>query len=348
VRDVGRTVLELGAPIALVAAAAAVGGRLPPTQQLEFEAALVLTAVVASLYVFVGNSGVVSFGQISFVAVGAYLSGLVTIDPQSKQLTLPSLYPFLKHAHIGIVPSLALAAAAGGVYALAVGLPLMRLSGLPAGIATFAVLGITYNVIYYWEKIGPGAQTLSLVPETGRWTIAVGTIIAIVVAYAYQRSRFGRQLRATREDPAAARAVGISVYRQRLLAFTLSGALAGLAGGLLVHELGSITPSQVYLDLTFVTLAMLVVGGVSSLWGAVVGALSISALNSFLGDAENTVHVGFRLTLPEGTRLVTVGAVMALVLIVRPSGLTGGREFHFPRLRRRRASTPATPVSSPR
>jgi branched-chain amino acid transport system permease protein len=223
----------------------------------------------------------------------------------------------------------------------------MRLSGLPAGIATFAVLGITYNVLYYWEKIGPGAQTLSLVPETGRWTIAGGTVIAIVVAYIYQRSRFGRQLRATREDPAAARAVGISVYRQRLLAFTLSGALAGLAGGLLVHELGSITPSQVYLDLTFVTLAMLVVGGVSSLWGAVVGALSISALNSFLGDAENTVHVGFRLTLPEGTRLVTVGAAMALVLILRPTGLTGGREFHLPRLKRR-ASTPATPVSSPR
>jgi branched-chain amino acid transport system permease protein len=346
-RDLGRTVLELGAPILVVVAAAAIAGALAPTQQLEFEYALVSTAVVVGLYVFVGNSGVVSFGQISFVAVGAYLSGLMTIDPQSKEFTLPSLYPLLKHQHIGMVPSLALAAAVGGVYALVVGLPLMRLSGLPAGIATFAVLGITYNVLYYWEKIGPGAQTLSLVPETGRWTIAGGTVIAIVVAYIYQRSRFGRQLRATREDPAAARAVGISVYRQRLLAFTLSGALAGLAGGLLVHELGSITPSQVYLDLTFVTLAMLVVGGVSSLWGAVVGALSISALNSFLGDAENTVHVGFRLTLPEGTRLVTVGAAMALVLILRPTGLTGGREFHLPRLKRR-ASTPATPVSSPR
>jgi len=332
VRDVGRTVLELGAPIVVVVAAAAITGALAPTQQLEFEYALVSTAVVVGLYVFVGNSGVVSFGQISFVAVGAYLSGLMTIDPQSKEFTLPSLYPFLKHQHVGVVASLALAAAVGGVYALVVGLPLMRLSGLPAGIATFAVLGITYNVLYYWEKIGPGAQTLSLVPETGRWTIAGGTVIAIVFAYAYQRSRFGRQLRATREDPAAARAVGISVYRQRLLAFTLSGALAGLAGGLLVHELGSITPSQVYLDLTFVTLAMLVVGGVSSLWGAVVGALSISALNSFLGDAENTVHVGFRLTLPEGTRLVTVGAVMALVLILRPTGLTGGREFHLPKL----------------
>src|SRR5207248_5736842 len=195
------------------------------------------------------------------------------------------------------------------------------------GIATFAVLGITYNVLYYWQKVGPTAQTLSDIPETGRWTIAVGVIVSVVVAFVYQRSRFGRQLRATREDPAAARASGIDVYRQRLLAFTVSGALAGLAGGLYVHQLGLITPTLFYLDLTFVTLAMLVFGGVGSLWGAVLGALVISALNSFLGDAENTVHVGFRLTLPAGTRLVTIGAVMALVIILRPSGLTGGREF---------------------
>jgi branched-chain amino acid transport system permease protein len=151
------------------------------------------------------------------------------------------------------------------------------------------------------------------------------------VAYAYQRSRFGRMLRATREDPAAARATGISVYRQRLIAFSLSGALAGLAGGLYVHQLGLIAPDLTYLDLTFVTLAMLVFGGVASLWGAVLGALAISAVNSFLGDAENTVHIGFRLTLPAGTRLVTIGAVMALVIILRPSGLTGGREFGWRR-----------------
>ena len=65
----------------------------------------------------------------------------------------------------------------------------MRLSGLPAGIATFAVLGITTNVISYWEKIGPGVTALALVPESGIWTLAVGAVIAIVVAFAYQRSR---------------------------------------------------------------------------------------------------------------------------------------------------------------
>jgi branched-chain amino acid transport system permease protein len=290
-----------------------------------------MTAIVVALYVFTGNSGVISFGHVSFVAVGIYLGGILTVDPQTKTFTMPGLFPFLRHTHIGIVPSLAFAALAGGVYGLAVGLPLMRLSGLPAGIATFAVLGITADVLYYWQKVGPTAQTLSDVPEAGRWTLGIATIIAIAAAYAYQRSRFGRMLRATREDPAAASATGISVYRQRLIAFTLSGALAGLAGGLYVHQLGLIAPDLTYLDLTFVTLAMLVFGGVASLWGAVLGALAISALNSFLGDAENTVHIGFRLTLPAGTRLVTIGAVMALVIILRPSGLTRGREFGWRR-----------------
>jgi branched-chain amino acid transport system permease protein len=326
-----RGVAELGAPILLVIATAAITGAFSQAHQLEFKNALVMTAIVVALYVFTGNSGVISFGHVSFVAVGIYLGGILTVDPETKTFTMPGLFPFLRHTHIGIVPSLALAALAGGLYGLAVGLPLMRLSGLPAGIATFAVLGITADVLYYWQKVGPTAQTLSDVPEAGRWTLGIATIVAIAAAYAYQRSRFGRMLRATREDPAAAGASGISVYRQRLIAFTLSGALAGLAGGLYVHQLGLIAPDLTYLDLTFVTLAMLVFGGVASLWGAVLGALAISALNSFLGDAENTVHIGFRLTLPAGTRLVTIGAVMALVIILRPSGLTGGREFGWRR-----------------
>jgi branched-chain amino acid transport system permease protein len=326
-----RAVVELGAPVILVVATVLVTGAFSRAQQLEFKNALVMTAIVVALYAFVGNSGVISFGHVSFVAVGIYLGGILTVDPETKTFTMPGLFPFLRHTHIGVVPSLAFAALAGGLYGLAVGLPLMRLSGLPAGIATFAVLGITADVLYYWQKVGPTAQTLSDIPEAGRWTLGVATIIAIAAAYAYQRSRFGRMLRATREDPAAARAAGISIYRQRLIAFTLSGALAGLAGGLYVHQLGLIAPDLTYLDLTFVTLAMLVFGGVASLWGAVLGALAISALNSFLGDAENTVHVGFRLTLPAGTRLVTIGAVMALVIILRPSGLTGGREFGWRR-----------------
>src|SRR5204863_3003750 len=120
---------------------------------------------------------------------------------------------------IGTVPSALLAGALGGAFAFLVGLPLMRLSGLAAGIATFAVLEITHNILREWTKIGPGATTLSLVPETtGALQATLGAIVAIVVAFAYQRSRLGRQLRATREDPAAAGGLGADVHRQRLAA----------------------------------------------------------------------------------------------------------------------------------
>ena len=121
------------------------------------------------------------------------------------------------------------------------------------------------------------------------------------------------------------------------------GALAGFAGGLYVHMLGSITTDVVYLELTFITLAMLVIGGATSLWGAVIGALAVSALDSFLSQAEEGVNVGFTFDLPQGTRLVILGTVMATMLILRPSGITGGREFSLPRVRRPAARRPPTP-----
>jgi branched-chain amino acid transport system permease protein len=287
-----------------------------------------------ALYVFIGNSGVLSFGHISFVAVGAWAAGVLSMPVEEKPAIMPNLASLLRDHTIGNVWSLALAAAVGAVFALVVGLPLMRLSGLAAGIATFGVLEITHNVLRYWEKIGPGLNTFSAVPETtGLLQASLGAGLAVVVAFAYKRSRFGRLLSATREDAAAARAVGVSVYRQRLIAFVLSGALAGFAGGLYVHLL-PVNTESVYLDLTFITLAMLVIGGATSLWGAVVGALAVSAVDSFLAEAESGIHVfGQSLDLPAGTRIVVVGALMALVLILRPAGLTGGRELS---LRQRR------------
>jgi branched-chain amino acid transport system permease protein len=325
------TALQLLGPAAVVVAVGIASTFVSLSNEIYFLNALVAVAIVVATYVFIGNSGVLSFGQISFVAVGAFAAGVTTIPLESKTGVLPDLFPLLRDHTVGNLPSLALAAAAGGAFALVVGLPLMRLSGLAAGIATFAVLEITHNVLREWTKIGPGATTLPLVPETtGALQATIGALVVLAVAFAYQRSRLGRLLRASREDPAAARGVGVNIHRQRLWAFTVSGALAGLAGGLLVHLLGSITTEQVYLELTFLSLAMLVVGGVSSLWGAVLGALLVSGLDSFLSEAEQGVKLGVSLDLPQGTRVVLLGAIMALVLILRPSGLTGGRELRLP------------------
>jgi branched-chain amino acid transport system permease protein len=337
-----RSLGQLVAPVALVVVAGGVGSLFARETEIYFITALVSVAIVVSLFVFVGNSGVLSFGHISFVAVGAWAAGVLSIPVEEKAGILPNLFPFLRDTTVGNVPSLLIAAVVGGVYAFLVGLPLMRLSGLAAGIATFAVLEITHNVLRYYEKIGPGTTAFSSVPETtGLRQATVGAVIAVVAAFAYTKSRLGRQLRATREDPFAAQAVGISVHRQRLWAFGLSGALAGFAGGLYVHLL-PLTPEQVYLDLTFITLAMLVIGGATSLWGAVVGALAVSGLDSLLAEAESGIDVGgHTVDLPAGTRLIVVSALMALVLIVKPTGLTGGREFAFRRRRRAGAAAEA-------
>lgn len=332
--------IQLLAPLGLVVATGAVGSFTSRATEIYFLTALISVAIVVSVYVFVGNSGVLSFGQVSYVAVGAFTAGVMTIPQESKQGVLPDLFPVLRDHTIGDLASLVLAAAVGAVFALVVGLPLMRLSGLAAGIATFAVLEITHNLLREWTRIGPGATTLSLVPETTDLLRAtIGTAVIVGAAFAYQRSRLGRALRATREDPLAAQGVGINVHRQRLWAFVLSGALGGLSGALYVHMLGSITADQVYLELTFLSLAMLVVGGLTSLWGAVVGALAISGLDSFLSEAEAGIDLrAVTIDLPQGARLVVVGVVMAAMLILRPGGITGGREAGLGWLRRRGAA----------
>ena len=325
------TAVQLLGPVVVLVLVGVVGSFMDRAREIEFREALVAAAIVVALYVFVGNSGVLSFGQVSFVAVGAFAAGVMTIPIETKPAIVPGLFSFLADRSIGNAASLALAAGLGGLYAFLVGIPVMRLSGLAAGIATLAVLGVTHNILRNWEKIGPGPQTLSTVPETTDLLQGtVGVMAVVLIAFLYQRSRFGRLLRGVREDPAAAQAAGIDIHRQRLWAFTLSGALSGFAGGLYVHMLGTLSTEQVYLELTFLSLAMLVVGGISSLWGAVVGALLVSGLDSFLLDAENG-EVGF--TLPGGTRLVAIGAFMALVLILRPSGITGGKEFSLSFLR---------------
>ena len=334
------TAVQLLGPVALIALVGILGSFMTHPRAIEFTDALVSVAIVVALYVFVGNSGVLSFGQISFFIVGAYAAGEMTVPADAKQGVLPNVFSVIQDHTLSNVWSLLLAAAVGGLYALIVGMPLMRLSGLAAGIATLAVLEITHNIVRNWEQIGPGPLTLSTVPETtDLWQATVGAIAVVCVAFAYQRSPLGRKLRGAREDPFAAQAAGIDIHRQRLWAFVLSGAMSGFAGGLYVHFTGTLNVEDVYLELTFLTLAMLVVGGVRSLSGAVVGALVVSGLDTLLGDAENG-DVGWLHWLNEqyGTRLVAVAAFMAAVLVFMPRGLTGGRELSLPRLRRRAAA----------
>ena len=158
----------------------------------------------------------------------------------------------------------------------------------------------------------------------------------------FQQSRYGVRLRATREDEVAARALAINVPLERGRAFVLSAFICGVAGSMSASLLGAFGPANFYLDLTFLTLVMLVIGGIKSLAGAVVGTITVSATSELLRRLERGVDLGpVSFSSRPGLREVGLAVILLLVLILRPAGLMGGREITQPFRRGRIAPVPA-------
>ncbi|WP_320178061.1 branched-chain amino acid ABC transporter permease [Roseovarius pacificus] len=303
---------------------------------------LIRVVLVVGLWIFVGNSGVISFGHAGYMAIGAYCSAWLTLKPQMKALFLPDLPAWLAGAEWPMLPA---ALASGGLAALVAllsGAAILRLTGIAASIASFAFLAIVNTVYSNWEGVtGATSSVVGLERYVDQWVALAWAVAAIVVANVYANSGSGLALRATREDEIAARASGIDMYRHRLLSLVISGFFTGVSGALLGHYIGVLNPDNFYLGITFISLAMLVVGGIGSLSGAVTGVLALSILIELLVRGEQGVGIGAAtFALPGGTQEIAIGVVMILVLILRPSGLTGGREFRLAR--------PAWPKPAPR
>jgi branched-subunit amino acid ABC-type transport system permease component len=300
--------------------------------------AVINTILVVGLYTFVGVSGVFSFGHAAFMAIGAYAGAILVIPESTKPFVIPELPQFLAGAHLSPLPATIVAGAIAAAVALVVAIPLARLSGLTAGLATFAVLSIVNVVSRNWEQLTHGTAGVSGIPTTTTlWVTLAWATVAIAAAWAFQRSRVGLRLRASREDEAGARSVGIGVAAERTIAFTLSAFLAGVAGALLGMFIGSFNPDAFFLNITFLMVAMLIIGGMTSLTGAVVGTIVISAVSELLRRLEGGADLGlFELGARPGLREVGLALAMLAMLILRPRGLTGGRELAWPlRLGRR-------------
>jgi branched-chain amino acid transport system permease protein len=277
--------------LALVVAVVWALGLLAGTT-LERQVVLGLMNLIAvvGLSIFSGNSGVLSFGHVAFMAVGAYTGGILAIPADEKALLLPDLPGVLADTTLDPL----LATLAGGLvaalFALALCGPIMRLAGIAASLTTLAVLAIVYVVAANWEAVTGGTSGIGGVPEhTTLTAAALWALGAVVAAYAVGRSRWGRKLRASRDDDVAARSLGIGVARERRMAFVVSGFVLGIAGGLYGQFLGSFVPGTFYFDMTFLLMAMLVVGGIGSLSGAVVGAFAITCATELLRESAAVV-----------------------------------------------------------
>ncbi len=296
--------------------------------------ALINLTLVIGLYVFVGNSGVFSFGSVSFASIGAYTAGLLVIPVDQKAILQPDLPGFIAHTHFGSVGATLMGGVVAAAVAVVFAVPLMQLTGIAAGLATFSLLVIVRTVANSWTEVTNGAAGLSGLPvTTGKNDALVWALLAIVAGFLFQSSALGLRLRASREDDVAARSLGVSVRTERRVAWVVHAFVMGVGGGLYGQYLGSFNASFFYLALTFTTLAMLVVGGIKSLTGAVVGSVTISFVAEVLHRIEEGVDVGpLHVPARPGLREIGLAIIMLAILILRPRGITNGRELPWPRL----------------
>lgn len=285
--------------------------------------------LVVGLQIFMGNSGVLSFAHIGFMGIGAYASVLFSLTPQAKAATLPDLYPFLAHVHLPFLVSLLIGGLIAALVAAVFGYPLMRLSEAAGAITMFAFLVIIHVVLVHWSTVTNGPRTLFGVDHfTFLWNSTVFGLLAVFIGYWFKESNLGLMLRASRDDRHAAASVGVNMIVVRWIAFTISAFLAGFAGGLWAHFITSFSPNSFYLTTTFTILTMLVVGGPGSISGAVFGTVVVTLVYEGLRGIESYVNLSNLLPVAlVGFTEVFMSAALIIILILRPSGIMGGKEI---------------------
>jgi branched-chain amino acid transport system permease protein len=293
--------------------------------------------LVVSLNLSNGFTGVFSLGHVGFMAIGAYTAALLTLPVSLKAVNLPNLPAWLGRLALSFLPATLLGGLAAAAVAFLVGLSLMRLKGAYISVATLGFLVIVQVILINWDQVTRGARTFAGVPPYSTiWNVWIWAVICVYVVWRLGASAFGRAMRAGRDNEIAALSLGISVLRSRLLAFCLSAFLTGVAGSLWAHFITSFSPKSFFFAQAFNVITMLVIGGLGSVSGSVIGVFLITIFSELLRNAERGFDLG-SLHLPPiyGASQILMAVLFVLVIVFRPAGIMGGRELDLRALLRR-------------
>jgi branched-chain amino acid transport system permease protein len=310
--------------------------RISDFRASEFALIGIFFIAILGLNLLTGLTGVISLGHGAFMAIGAYVSGILMLGRpglEAASLSPPDWLPLgdgMKDLYT--IPIAALVAALAGA---AFGLPALRLSGPYLALATFGIAVATPIVIRKFGDVTGGSGGLNLfdspnltgaifnaVHVLGRtltfndwlyyltWTIA---LVLFLVAWVIHNSRLGRSFRAVRDNEIAATAFGVGLAYHKTLAFTLSALYAGVAGSLLAIMTFSVQPGAFPVDRSIALLLGLAIGGLGSLAPLLAGAAFLVFLPQWAQD----------LSKAPGVPAVIYGAVLILVMFVLPNGLAG-------------------------
>lgn len=296
--------------------------------------------IVTGLQVFMGNANIANLGHSAFVALGAYSVAILATPVATKQLSIPNAPFGLAEIALHPLGATVIGLLVVGIIALLTGLVIARLSGIAATILTLCLLMIVHSVIIHWSDLFKGSQAFFGVPQVVGLPVAIVAATAgIVIARLFKDSRAGLQLRASAENLLAARAFGVKVVRLRLAAWILGALLCAVAGMLYAYFMGTINARAFYFQQVFMTLAMLILGGLRTVSGAVVGsALLAIGLEAIRSIESGSSLLGLELPPLLGLSGLALGAVIVFSMAFRPKGIMANLELDelLARLFRRR------------
>lgn len=260
---------------------------------------------VQGVYILTGLTGLFSFGQAGFMAVGAYVSAMLAL-----RLNLP------------FVPALTLGVLAAALLSLVVGYPTLKLKIHYFALATLGLAEAIRSVLNIFVSLTGGATGVAGIPPyTQPWMAVLAAVLSVVLTVNFARSRHGRACVAVRTDEVAALAIAVNAQWYRQMAFTISACLAGLAGGLMAFYISYIEPNMFDIVRSVELIIIVFFGGLRSITGSVLATILLSAGSQFLQSAEEW-------------RTVIYSVLILAIIIFRPEGLLGYRELTAARLRR--------------
>ncbi len=303
------------------------------------EKSLVYAVVALSMNIVTGFTGLFSLGQAGFMALGAYTTAILTIPIASR----PNVYymngilPALENAIVPIPVALILGGVVAGVFAALIGIPILRLKSDYLAIATLGFSEIIRAVIAspMMDKITNGSYGLKSIPGfKSSLECFAYSLICIVIMILIINSSTGRDFKAVREDEIAARAVGINLFKTKELSFVVSSFFTGIGGGLLAMFMRSIDSKTFQITLTYDILLIVVLGGIGSITGSIVGAFFVTAGKELLRFFDEPLIIG-GVQIPlfkPGFRMVIFSILLMIVVLFFRKGLLGGKELSFNKL----------------
>lgn len=298
------------------------------------------TMLAVGLNLLMGYAGQVSLGHAAFFGLGAYVSAILT--------TQYHFSPWLALA-VGIVFT--------GLVAYLIGTACLRLRGHYLAMATLGFGWIVYIVMKQWVALTQGPSGINDIPKLAFGRLVIDTdperfyltwavaIIVLLISVNIINSRVGRSLRALHGSEAAAATLGINIAKAKIQVFVLSAAFAALAGSLYAHCINFISPSTFGFGLSVELVVMAVIGGMASIWGALVGAGSITLLSEWLRALTTALKESHpNWTATPDFDVIVHGAILMIVLIFLPSGLfCAARDAVARKWRHRRRIQATTP-----